>query len=49
MIKMRFLWTLSLISFFAISTNAGRTTFGETRFSLNGFWQFKTDPLQKGE
>jgi len=47
--KMRFLLVLSIVSFFAISTQAGRTTYGETRISLNGFWQFKTDPLQKGQ
>ena len=47
--KMRIFLTLSLISLLANSTYAGRTTFGESRISLNGFWQFKTDPLLKGE
>lgn len=47
--KLRFLLTFALISLLAISTQAGRITFGETRISLNGFWQFKTDPLQKGQ
>lgn len=47
--RMRFLFTLSLISLLAISSYAGRTTYGETRISLSGFWQFKTDPLQKGQ
>jgi beta-galactosidase len=28
---------------------AGRFTSGETRISLNGFWQFRTDPQQNGE
>jgi hypothetical protein len=29
--------------------SAGRFTSGETRISLNGFWQFRTDPQQNGE
>lgn len=47
--RMRLLLTICLFSFLTISTYAGRTTFGETRISLDGFWQFKTDPLLKGE
>jgi beta-galactosidase len=47
--QLRLLITLVLILLLAISSQAGRATYGETRIPLNGFWQFKTDPLEKGE
>jgi len=46
---MKFLLALTLISFLAINTQAGWASYGETRISLNGFWQFKTDPSQLGQ
>jgi len=40
----------SLILLFIFqSLNAGHYTTGEQRISLNGFWQFRTDPQQNGE
>ena len=47
--SLKFLFAFSLICLVAISSHAGRSTYGETRISLNGFWQFKTDPLLKGQ
>ena len=40
--------TLLFILVFQTLT-AGHFTSGETRISLNGFWQFRTDPQQNGE
>lgn len=39
-----------ILFLFIIQTlNAGRYSSGEQRISLNGFWQFRTDPQQIGE
>ncbi len=47
--KLKHLLTFFCMLMFVTFANAGKSTFGETRISLNGFWQFKTDPLQVGQ
>jgi hypothetical protein len=46
---MRFLLTFSLLFFLSISSHSMNAKYGEARISLNGFCQFKTGQLQKGQ
>lgn len=47
--RLKTLLTISFILLITSFCRAGGATYGESRITLNGFWQFKTDPQLKGQ